>query len=190
MICHAGPDPFCSTRDRGLSESGPGADVRLCQLSEENVCCSLSSLRRCAHGCPWSHWTERTPRTSCEFIHYGCCLLKVNQCALPRRQWGQSQSILHTPLLRTCSLWSAWPTQMQTHWKGLDWTKIAEVFGRQTWNESVTIFHVSMRTNKESQTRHLNGFWRVSVLPLDWKRFSTLLYKVESIHVPQPLCSQ
>lgn len=44
---------------------------------------------------------------------------------------------------------------MQTHCKGLDWTKRAEVFGRKAWNENITIFHVSMRTNKESQTRHL-----------------------------------
>lgn len=37
-------------------------------------------------------------------------------------------------------------------WTGL---KSAEVFGRKAWNENITIFHVSMRTNKESQTRHL-----------------------------------
>lgn len=47
---------------------------------------------------------------------------------------------------------------MQTHCEGLDWTKRAEVFGRKAWNENITIFHVSMRTNKESQTRHLVCF--------------------------------
>lgn len=67
-----------------------------------------------------------------------------------------------------CSFYFHWQSRMQTHCKGLDWTKRAEVFGRKAWNENIMIFHVSMRTNKKYQTRHLVCVeWFLAVLRLE-----------------------
>lgn len=158
MICYTGTQPPCSTCDRGLSESVPRADVLLRQLSEENVCCGLSSLWGRTHGCPWPPRRERTPRTSCEFDGLVCFKSDLLET-------------LGTDTLPECSTfsihcWVFFPclSKIQTHCVGLDWTERAEVFGRKTWNENSRISTSpwgQIWSHKVDTRSVLNGFWRV-----------------------------
>lgn len=66
----AGPDPRRSARHRGLQARRPRADVHLRQLREEDVCRSLSPVRRRAHGCPRAPRCQRTPRPPCKLLNF------------------------------------------------------------------------------------------------------------------------
>lgn len=107
------------------------------------------------------------PQVSIYSLGFNC--FNVNQPVLTSSFWKKSLLRVSRHLLQTfsqdtlverrnfsihCSLLSPWLSKTQTHCKVLDWTKRAEVFGRKAWNENITTFHVSMRTNKESHTRH------------------------------------
>lgn len=84
IISLPGPNALSPTCYRGLQACGAGTDVHICQLCEADMWCCVSTVWRCAHGCPWSPRTKRTIWTTCE-SPISC--MKINLKELKRYRW-------------------------------------------------------------------------------------------------------
>lgn len=122
-------------------------------------------------------------RQSRDFLQNHCFRCRLTSCR-PLQETQHSTFSIHCWSLSPCQ------SKMQTHarvWTGLRELKyLAEKLGMKTWRFSTSPWG-QIRSHRLDTWSVLNGFWRVSWLSLDWKAFSTLLYSVQQIHVPQLL---